>query len=173
MEKKNTVNLHLASIWEKNLKDGAEILERKILEKTDGRKIKITYRNYLEKVKGETVGFSWKTFIEYGLGEICIEGEFIDRFVKIVFAHWGPKKDGLFVFKGYTKGAVVFFGGANKSTKDDEYFVDLQEFPSDEFCQICVKWVFEGVRPIASLNLPIEGKIGQGKTTLCQKIPAK
>lgn len=149
------VNLNFASLVDNLLLQAVLLLEHEI-KVISGKNVGIAY-TFCHTVdeNGKTSGFKELIFSplvmrEGQLGRIRISGTEPDsRFVIIQIGAFNPIPEN---GPGYTKKAAVFF--EKKIEKPEEYFeesvlwVDLESFPSQEFCKHCVNWLFHDVHPV-------------------------
>jgi len=149
-----TVNLNLASIWSVLLKKACDILKKDI-EAISGNKIKTHFHFSVEHSnQGKIIGFE-TGYTEFGCIIIESEDPENDQCVIIKIGTFNPCKINDFTnCAGHTEKAAVFFQKTSMeidlSSKvlTEALWVNLEAFPSQEFCKRCEKWLFSEIHPV-------------------------
>lgn len=154
------VNLNLADVWS-NLLNKACILLQKDIESISGKKVKI-YFDFDSEVSesGKVTGFQSFIYLNGKFGTIIIEAEDEEnnQCVIVKIGKFSLNKKGNGISKtGHTEKAPVFFQETSigdddcfkeKLLSDEVLWINLELFPSQEFCKHCVNWLFHDVHPV-------------------------
>lgn len=156
--KDKIVNLNLAGIWNALLKKACAILQKDI-EAISGKKVKVYFDFYSEvSLEGKVTGFQSSMLVREEFGRMIIEAEDEenDQCVIVKIGQFNPSKIGIKIFKtGHTEKAAVFFQKTSmelvlvsRVIDQEAFWVNLEAFPSQEFCKHCVNWLFHDIHPV-------------------------